>query len=61
MENEKRLLAKCRVYTSDIGNHTQNLQGALKMTQQDNTTISQLKSELEKMYKILELFKDREE
>ena len=61
MENEKRLLAKCRVYTSDIGNHTQNLQGALKMTQQDNTTIAHLKSELEKMYKILELFKDREE
>lgn len=31
------------------------------MTQQDNSTITHLKSELEKMYKILELSKDREE
>ncbi|EAR86580.1 flagellar associated protein (macronuclear) [Tetrahymena thermophila SB210] len=60
-ENEKRLLAKCREYTSDIGAHTANLQGALKMTQEDNTTIAHLKSELEKTYKILELSKDREE
>ncbi|EGR30803.1 hypothetical protein IMG5_123170 [Ichthyophthirius multifiliis] len=60
-ENEKRLLAKCREYTQDIGNHTSNLQGALKMTQEDNTTITHLKQELEKTYKILELSKDREE
>lgn len=31
------------------------------MTQEDNTTIAHLKSELEKTYKILELSKDREE
>jgi len=59
--NEKKLIDKCRELSSDITGNVMKIQTALKMTQEDSKTISYLKGELEKIYKILELSKEREE
>ncbi len=60
-ENEKKLLSKCKNLNSDIISHTAKVQAALKLTQEDSQTINFLKSELERMYKMLEVSRDREE
>lgn len=59
--NEKKLLAKVKELNSDIVNNAAKVQTALKLTQEDSSTITLLKSELEKAYKVLEISRLREE
>ena len=60
-ENEKKLLSKCKELMIDIDENTKEVQKVLLMTQEDAQTITQLRGELERTYKILELAKEREE
>ena len=59
--NEKKLLSKVKELNSDIVNNAAKVQTALKLTQEDSSTITLLKSELEKAYKVLEISRLREE
>ncbi|KAM3134290.1 hypothetical protein pb186bvf_013575 [Paramecium bursaria] len=60
-ENQRRLISKCREYNADIAQNASKIQTVLKMTSDDANTIQHLRTELEKMYRILELAQDREE
>jgi len=60
-DNEKNLLQKIKDLNSDIMNNATKVQTALKLTQEDAQTISYLKSELEKTFKVLEVSRERED
>ena len=60
-ENEMHLLDKCKQLNRNIGKNASRVQDALNMTQQDRQTINMLKAEAEKMYKMIELAKERDE
>ena len=60
-DNEMRLLEKCKQLNRNIGKNAKRVSEALKMTTLDKQTIETLKVEAERMYKMIELAKERDE
>jgi hypothetical protein len=56
-----RLLEKCKQLNRNIGKNAKRVSQALKMTNLDRQTIDTLKLEAERMYKMIELAKERDE
>ena len=48
-DSEKRLIKKCRELTQDIGNTQQKTTSAIKLSQNDQTDIANLKSDILRM------------
>ena len=60
-ESEKRLIKKCRDLNSEIVQNASKVQTALKLSQDDQGTISGLKKEIEKAWKMVEASHDKEQ
>ncbi|XP_034034786.1 cilia- and flagella-associated protein 58 [Thalassophryne amazonica] len=59
-ENEKRLMSKCRELNAEIVSASTKVAAALKLSQEDETTISSLKRELEKAWNMVDAAHDKE-
>ncbi|XP_023653651.1 cilia- and flagella-associated protein 58 [Paramormyrops kingsleyae] len=53
-ENEKRLMTKCRELNAEIASNSVKINTALKLSQEDQTTINSLKQEIEKAWEMLD-------
>lgn len=53
-DNEKRLIKKCRELNSEIVSNAAKVQSALRMGEEDKSTISTLKGEIEKAWRIVD-------
>ncbi|XP_066211174.1 cilia- and flagella-associated protein 58 isoform X1 [Saccopteryx leptura] len=60
-ENEKRLMAKCRELNAEIVVNSAKVATALKLSQDDQTTIASLKKEMEKAWKMVDTAYDKEQ
>merc|ERR1711964_229363 len=60
-ESEKRLIKKCKELNQEIINNAAKVQTALKLSKEDAHTISILKREVDKIYKLVELSRDKED
>uniref|UniRef100_G1PKI3 Cilia and flagella associated protein 58 n=1 Tax=Myotis lucifugus TaxID=59463 RepID=G1PKI3_MYOLU len=60
-ENEKRLMAKCRELNAEIVVNSAKVATALKLSQDDQTTIASLKKEIEKAWKMVDAAYDKEQ
>uniref|UniRef100_A0A8C5WWS3 Cilia and flagella associated protein 58 n=1 Tax=Laticauda laticaudata TaxID=8630 RepID=A0A8C5WWS3_LATLA len=60
-ENEKRLMAKCRELNAEIVVNSAKVATALKLSQDDQTTITSLKREIEKAWKMVDAAYDKEQ
>uniref|UniRef100_A0A8C4DXP3 Cilia- and flagella-associated protein 58 central coiled coil domain-containing protein n=1 Tax=Dicentrarchus labrax TaxID=13489 RepID=A0A8C4DXP3_DICLA len=59
-ENEKRLMSKCRELNAEIVSTSTKVAAALKLSQEDETTIASLKRELDKAWKMVDAAHDKE-
>ncbi|KAM6971891.1 cilia- and flagella-associated protein 58 [Aplochiton taeniatus] len=59
-ESEKRLMTKCRELNAEIVSNSVKVATALKLSQEDQTTISSLKKEIEKAWKMVDSAHDKE-
>ena len=59
-ESEKRLIKKCGELNGDIVSNASKVQTALKLTEEDGSTISSLKKEIEKAWKMVETSHEKE-
>ncbi|XP_009008499.1 cilia- and flagella-associated protein 58 [Callithrix jacchus] len=59
--NEKRLMAKCRELNAEIVVNSAKVATALKLSQDDQTTIASLKKEIEKAWKMVDSAYDKEQ
>ncbi|KAM7374887.1 hypothetical protein PAMP_007521 [Pampus punctatissimus] len=59
-ENEKRLMSKCRELNAEIVSTSTKVAAALKLSQEDETTITSLKRELDKAWKMVDAAHDKE-
>ncbi|GBG34684.1 Cilia- and flagella-associated protein 58 [Hondaea fermentalgiana] len=59
-EQEKRLIKKCRELNSEIVNNAAKVQTALKLSQEDQSTIGSLKKEIEKAWKMVDASHEKE-
>uniref|UniRef100_F7BEI8 Cilia- and flagella-associated protein 58 n=2 Tax=Ciona intestinalis TaxID=7719 RepID=F7BEI8_CIOIN len=59
-ESEKRLMSKCRELNAEIVTNSSKVSQALKLSQDDQATIQQLKQELEKAWKMVDAATERE-
>ncbi|XP_064383730.1 cilia- and flagella-associated protein 58-like [Halichondria panicea] len=59
-ESEKRLMHKCRELNSEIVANSAKVSTALKLSQEDKSTISSLKQEIEKLWKMVDAAHDKE-
>jgi chromosome segregation ATPase len=59
-ENEKRLIKKCRELNGEIVNNAAKVQTALKLSQEDQSTIGELKTEIEKAWKMVDSSHEKE-
>ncbi|XP_067350961.1 cilia- and flagella-associated protein 58 isoform X2 [Channa argus] len=59
-ENEKRLMSKCRELNAEIVSTSTKVSTALKLSQEDETTIASLKKELDKAWKMIDAAYDKE-
>ncbi|KAK1882426.1 Cilia- and flagella-associated protein 58 [Dissostichus eleginoides] len=53
-ENEKRLMSKCRELNAEVMSTSTKVAAALKLSQDDETTITSLKRELDKAWKMVD-------
>uniref|UniRef100_G3TWZ9 Cilia and flagella associated protein 58 n=1 Tax=Loxodonta africana TaxID=9785 RepID=G3TWZ9_LOXAF len=60
-DNERRLMAKCRELNAEIVVNSAKVATALKLSQDDQTTIASLKKEIEKAWKMVDLAYDKEQ
>lgn len=60
-ESEKKLVKKCKELNDTIMNNATRVKAAIKMTQDDASTIGVLRREVEKAWKLVEQAKDKEE
>ncbi|XP_067298736.1 cilia- and flagella-associated protein 58 [Pseudorasbora parva] len=58
--NEKRLMAKCRELNADVLSKSVKLSTAMKLHDEDETTISTLKMEIDKAWKMVEASREKE-
>eukprot|EP00898_Chlorokybus_atmophyticus_P000353 jgi/Chlat1/1318/Chrsp118S01746 len=59
-ESEKRLIKKCRELNSEIVSNAARVQTALKLSEEDQTTISALRKEIEKAWKMVDASHEKE-
>uniref|UniRef100_A0A674NJS0 Cilia and flagella associated protein 58 n=1 Tax=Takifugu rubripes TaxID=31033 RepID=A0A674NJS0_TAKRU len=59
-ENEKRLMSKCRELNAEIVSSSTKVSAALQLSQDDQTTITSLKRELDKAWKMVDAANDKE-
>jgi len=59
-ESEKRLMGKCRELNSEIVANAAKVSTALKLSQEDQNTISSLKKEIEKAWKMVDAAHEKE-
>ncbi|KAM6907332.1 cilia- and flagella-associated protein 58 isoform 4-T4 [Xenentodon cancila] len=59
-ENERRLMSKCRQLNAEIVSSSTKVAAALKLSEEDETTITSLKSELDKAWKMVDAARDKE-
>ncbi|XP_068457402.1 cilia- and flagella-associated protein 58 [Clinocottus analis] len=59
-ENEKRLMSKCRELNAEVVSTSTKVAAALKLSQEDETTIASLKRELDKGWKMVDAAHDKE-
>lgn len=59
-KNEKRLMAKCRELNAEMVSNSVKLSTAMKLSDEDQTTISTLKMEIEKAWKTVEAYHEKE-
>ncbi|RHY33878.1 hypothetical protein DYB34_010677 [Aphanomyces astaci] len=57
---EKKLIKKCRELNGEIVNNAAKVQTALKLSQEDQTTIASLKKEMEKAWKMVDASHEKE-
>ena len=60
-ESEKRLVRRCKDLNDTILQNAVRVKGAIKLTQDDSSTIAMLRKEVEKCWKLVEAAKSREE
>ncbi|XP_040293726.1 cilia- and flagella-associated protein 58 isoform X1 [Bufo bufo] len=60
-ENEKRLMAKCRELNAEIVANSAKVSTALKLSQEDQSTIASLKKEIEKAWKMVDTAYEKEQ
>jgi len=60
-ENEKRLIKKCRELNSEIVSNAVKVQTALKLSQEDHSTITALQKEIERAWKMVEGSHEKEQ
>ncbi|XP_075071217.1 cilia- and flagella-associated protein 58 [Mixophyes fleayi] len=60
-ENEKRLMAKCRELNAEIVTNSTKVATALKLSQDDQSTIASLKKEIEKAWKMVDTAYEKEQ
>ncbi|XP_056093105.1 cilia- and flagella-associated protein 58 [Rhinichthys klamathensis goyatoka] len=59
-KNEKRLMAKCRELNAEMVSNSVKLSTAMKLSDEDQTTISTLKMEIDKAWKMVEASHEKE-
>lgn len=59
-ESEKRLIKKCRELNAEIVSNAAKVQTALKLSQEDQNTITSLKREIEKAWKMVDASHEKE-
>ena len=59
-ESEKRLIKKCRELNAEIVANAAKVQTALKLSQEDQSTIASLKKEIEKAWKMVDAAHEKE-
>lgn len=59
-DNEKRLIKKCRELNAEIVANAAKVQTALKLSEEDQSTISALKKEIEKAWKMVDASHEKE-
>jgi hypothetical protein len=59
-ESEKRLIKKCRELNSEIVANAAKVQTALKLSEEDQSTIAALKKEIEKAWKLVDASHEKE-
>lgn len=60
-ESEKRLVKRCKELNETIVGNATRVKAALKLTQEDSSTISLLKKEVDRAWKLVETAKEKEE
>ncbi|XP_068113940.1 cilia- and flagella-associated protein 58 [Hyperolius riggenbachi] len=60
-ENEKRLMGKCRELNAEIVANSAKVATALKLSQEDQSTITSLKKEIEKAWKMVDTAYEKEQ
>ena len=60
-EQEKRLIRRCRELNTEIVGNAQKVQTALKLSQEDQHTIGQLKKEIESAWKMVDASHEKEQ
>lgn len=60
-ESEKRLVRRCKELNDTILQNAVKVKGAIKLTQDDSSTIAMLRKEVEKCWKLVEQAKEKEE
>jgi len=60
-DSEKRLIKKCRELNAEIVLNAVKVQNALKLSQEDQTTIGSLKKEIERAWKMVEASHEKEQ
>ena len=60
-ESEKRLVKRCKELNETIVGNATRVKAALRLTQEDSSTISLLKKEVDRAWKLVEGAKDKEE
>lgn len=59
-DSEKRLMQKCRELNAEIVANAAKVTTALKLSQDDKTTITSLKQEIEKLWKMVDAAHEKE-
>lgn len=59
-EREKKLVKKCKELNSEIVNNATKVQTALKLSQEDQGHISNLRKEIEKAWKMVDIAHEKE-
>lgn len=60
-EHNKLLVDRCNELNQDILNNTKKIESIISMSQTDQKTVASLRTEFEKAWKIVELFKEKED
>ena len=60
-ESEKRLVKKCKELTETISSNLTRVKAAIKLTNEDSTTIAVLKKLVDRAWRLVEQAKDKEE